>query len=101
MVCSQTTEPIEPKKETDHRRLECARRDKSNKRPTTKATALPQRAILPRKNLVEGLAVAPSRQTGKKTRSSRPALGDLGEYPQIATNSERPKRNVAELPGET
>ena len=33
MVCSQTTEAIEPKKETDHRWLECARRDKGSKRP--------------------------------------------------------------------
>ena len=87
MALSQATEPNEQKKEPDHRWLECARRDEGNKRPTTKATALPQQAILPCKTLVKELAVVPSRQTGKKTRSSRPALRDLVEYPQIVTNS--------------
>ena len=95
MACSQTTEPVEPKKRptTDGWSALAGTRATSDRRQTT---ALPQRAILPRKTLVEELAVAPLRQTGKKTRSSRPALGDLDEYPQIARRNLNPAGNPAE-----
>ena len=64
MACSQTTEPIEPKR--DRPQMAGVRSQRQGEQATNiKATALPQRAILPRKTLVEELAVVPSRQTGK------------------------------------
>ena len=65
MVCSQTTEPIEPKKEKRPQTAGVRSQGQGQQASYGKVTALPQQAILPRKTSGKELGVVPSRQTRK------------------------------------